>query len=108
LGRHINTTEGAKAYLISLIDELVSTRYQLEPVDMVELGSHLVPKEPPSPTRTDSPSVNVFGVGPNKITECTFVRNFLCTSDNPDLIDRPNLRAQTAVNAENLSINDGG
>ncbi len=85
---------------------MVSTGDELQAIDVVEFSCNLITKEPASPTRRNSPSLNVLGITPNKITECTLMRNLLSTSDNANLVDSTDLRAQTTVDTKNLTVDD--
>ena len=93
-------------YLVSFVDKLVSTSDELEAVDVIELGRDLVTKKPSSTTRRNGPSLNIFRVTPDQIAESTLMRNLLSTSNDTNLINGADLRAQTAMNTEDLSIND--
>jgi len=79
---------------------------EFEAVDVIELGSNLVTKQPTSTTRGDSPSLNILRIRPDEITKGPLMRNFLSTSDNTNLINSSDLRAQTTVNAKDLAVND--
>lgn len=74
---------------------------------MVEFGGNLISKQPSSSTRADSPSLDVFGVGPHQITESSLMGNLLSSSNYTDLIDRPDFRTETSVYTKNFAINDG-
>lgn len=96
------------ANLVSFIDQLMRSRNQLEAVDVVELVGHLVAKQPAGTARADSPSVDIFGVGPHEIAESTLMRNLLSAGDDSNLVNGPDLRAQTTVHAEHLAVDNGG
>ena len=42
------------------------------------------------------------------MTESTFMRHLLRSRNDPDLIQRTNVRTQTAVNAEHSTVDNGG
>jgi len=94
-------------YLVPLVDQLMSTRNQLEPVDMVELRGDFVPKQPPRPARRNSPGANVLWVAPDEIAEGAFVGDLLGASNDTDLVNGADLRTQPAVDAEDFAVNDG-
>ena len=94
------------AYLVAFINELMCTSDELETVDMVKLGRNLVSKEPTCTARGNSPCLNVFRVAPDQVAEGSLVRDLLSTSNNTNLVNRPNFRAQSAMDAENLAINN--
>lgn len=85
----------------------MGTSNKLQAIDVIELGSNLVTKEPASTTGRNSPSLDILRITPNQVTESTLMRNLLGTSDNTDLIDGTDLRAQTTMDTENLTINNG-
>lgn len=85
----------------------MSSSNELQTVDMVEFGRHLVTKEPASAAWGNSPGLDVLGVTPDQIAESTFMGNLLCTSHNTNLVDCTNLRAQASVDAEDFTIDDG-
>jgi len=80
---------------------------ELEVVDVVELSRHLGAKKPASSTRRDSPSVDVFGIGPHEVTEGTLVRNLHAAVDKADLIKGLDFRGEATVDAEDLALDDG-
>jgi hypothetical protein len=84
----------------------MSTSNELETVDMIELSCNLVSEKPASTTRRDSPRFNVLRITPNQVAESALMRNFLGPSNNTNLIDGTNLRAQTTVYAEDFTINN--
>jgi hypothetical protein len=100
--------EWTRTYLVSLIDELVGTSNEFEAVDVVELSRNLVTEKPASTTWGNSPSLDILRITPDQVAESTLMRNLLGTSNNTDLIYSTDLRAQTTMNAENFTINNGG
>lgn len=96
-----------RPYLVAFIDELVSTSNKLQTVDMVELGGNLVSEEPAGTTGRNSPCLDILGIAPDQVAKSTLVGDLLGTSYYADLINRTDLGAQTAVNAENLAVDDG-
>ena len=62
------------------------TGNKLKIVDVVELGCDLLSEEPASASGRNSPSVDVFGIGPHEVTERTLVRNLHAAVDKADLI----------------------
>lgn len=95
-----------ETYLVALVDELMRPRYQLQTVDVVELGRHLAAKEPARPARTHRPRVNVLGIRPHEIAKGALVRDLLRPGDHPDLVDGADLGAEAAVDAEDLAVDD--
>lgn len=81
------------AYLVSLIDQLVRSRNQLESVDMVEFSRNLITEQPSSTSGANSPRLDILWVGPDKIAECSLMRNLLSSGDHSDLIDSPDFGA---------------
>lgn len=98
--------ERKSAYLVTFVDQLMSTSDQLQAVDLVKLGRNLVSEQPSCTTWRHCPGVDLFRIGPHEITEGSLMRNFLCTSDDTNLIQSADLWRQTTVNTENCSIYD--
>ena len=94
------------AYLVTFINELMSTSNELEAIDVVELRSDLVAKQPSCAPRGYSPGSNVFGIAPDEVAESTFVGDLLRSSNDAYLVQGPDLRTQTAVDAEHFAVND--
>ena len=84
----------------------MGTGDQLEVIDVVELGCDLGAEKPSSTSGGDSPGVDVLGVGPHQIAERPFVRDLNLAIDCPDLVDGLDLRAESAVHAEDLAVDD--
>jgi hypothetical protein len=95
-------------HLVTLVDELMSTSNKLEAVDVIEFGCNLVTEEPASTARRNGPSLDILRITPDQVAKCTLMWNLLGTSDDADLINSTDLRAQSTMNAENLTINNGG
>jgi hypothetical protein len=85
----------------------MSTSNELQAIYMIELSCNLITKEPASTARRNSPSLYVLRITPDKVTECTLMRNLLSTSDYANLVNSTDLRAQTTVDTKNLTIDDG-
>lgn len=85
----------------------MGTSDELKTVDLVEFLGDLVAEQPACAPGRNSPGVDIFGIRPDEITECTFVRYLLCTGDNANLIKSSYFRAQATVHAENTAVNDG-
>ena len=86
----------------------MGTCNELEAVNVVELSSDLVAKEPACATWADSPRLDIFGIAPHQVAKSTLVRNLLGASHHANLIDGPDLGAQATVHTEYLAIYDGG
>jgi hypothetical protein len=74
---------------------------------LIELRCDLIAKEPTGATGANSPSVDIFGIRPHQIAKGTLVRNLLCARDDADLIDGADLGTQAAMDAKNLSVDNG-
>jgi len=94
-------------HLVALVDQLVSTRNELEAIDMVELRCDLISKQPPCTTRRDSPGANVLWVAPDEIAKGAFVGDLLSASNDTDLVNGADFRTEPTVDAENFAVNDG-
>jgi len=96
-----------RTYLVPLVDQLMSTGNQLEPIDMVEFRRDLVPEQPPRPTRRNSPGANVLRITPDEIAKGAFVRDLLSASNDTDLVEGADFGTQPTVDAEDFAVNDG-
>lgn len=52
------------------------------------------------------PCLDIVWIRPNKVTKRSFVWNFLGSGDDTDLIQGPDFRTQSSVNAQNPAINN--
>lgn len=84
----------------------MSTRDQVDIIDMVEFGCHLGSEQPSSTARGHSPSLDVLGIGPHEVAEGSFVGNFHPSVDESHLIDGLDLWGESSVDAENLAFDD--
>ena len=66
--------------------QLVRTRHQVQPVDVVKLRSYLVAEEPPSTSRVDGPSLDICRVAPHQVAEGTLVGHLKSAFKKPDLV----------------------
>jgi hypothetical protein len=85
----------------------MSTSNEFETIDVIELGRNLVTEEPASTARRNSPGLNIFRITPNQVAERTLMGDFLGSRNDTNLVNCTNLRAQTAVNAEDFTIHNG-
>ena len=90
--------------LVAVHDKLVSTRDQVDVVDVVEFGCDFGSEQPASTARRHSPSLDVLRVGPHEVAEWALVRNFHSSVDKSHLIDGLDLWGESSVDAENLSF----
>ena len=93
--------------LVAFIDKLVGTCDKLKSVDVVKFTSNLVSKQPAGTTGRNSPGSDILGIAPHQITECAFVGNLLGTSNDSNLVNSADLRAEAAVHTENSPVDDG-
>lgn len=84
-------------YLVTFIDELVSSRNQLQAVYMIKFGGDLVTKKPAGASWADGPCFDILGVRPDQVAKRSFVGDLLGTGNNANLVNRSNFRAQTTV-----------
>lgn len=106
LASAVSTQDRGVAYLVAFIDQLMGTSNKLKAVDVVKFRSDLIAKQPPSTTRGYSPCANVFRITPDQVTEGTFVRNLLSSSNDAYLVKGTDFRTQTTVDAEHFAVND--
>jgi len=97
-----------KHVFVALLDELMGSTNEFEFIDSIKLSSRFRTEYPTGATRTDLPSLNIFGIRPHQITKSSFVGNFLVPLDGSDLIEGPDVGRKPAVNTKNSSIDDRG
>lgn len=71
------------------------------------LSSDFIPEQPARASRTDSPRIHFLRVAPDEIAERAFVWDLLRSRDHTDLVQRADFRAQAAVDAQHLAVDDG-
>ncbi len=98
--------EQVSSYLVTLVDKLMGTRNELKAIDVVELGSHFISKQPAGTAWRYSPCPNIFRITPHQVAEGALVGNLLSSSNDTDLVEGADLRTQAAMDAENLAIDD--
>lgn len=102
-----DTLRGYLTHLVAFVDQLMSACNKLQAVHVVELGGHLISKQPASTSRGYSPGTHILRVTPDKIAEGAFMRDLLGTSDDTNLIQCADLGTQTTVDAKNFAIHNG-
>ena len=85
----------------------MGTGNELEIVNVIELSRHFRAEEPARSAWGDSPSVDVFRIGPHEVTERTLVRNLHAAINKANLIKSLNFRGEATMNAEDLALDDG-
>jgi hypothetical protein len=80
---------------------------KLQTVDVVELGGHLVTKQPACTSGRHGPCINIFRITPDEIAKGSFMWDFLGSRYNADLVQCADLGRQSSVYAENLAVNNG-
>lgn len=96
-----------KVELEPFVHKLMRTANKLEPVHAAELLRHLAAEEPASTTLRDLPSVNVgLRVRPHQVAEGALVRRLLMAINEAQLVQRRDFRGETAMNAEDSSVDD--
>jgi len=81
---------------------------ELETIDMIEFGRNLVTKEPAGAARRNSPRLDVLRIRPDEVAECTFVWDLLSACNHSDLVNSSDLRTESTMNTQDLSIHDSG
>ena len=95
-----------KHLFVALHDELMRPRYQLRPILLIEHFDTILPKDVASASRAYTPALNFLRVAPHEIAHWSFMRHLLFSIDRLDLIESVDVRAQTAMHAKHLFVND--
>jgi len=85
----------------------MGTGDQFDVVDVAEFAGHLRAEEPSSASWRKRPGFDVLRVGPEEITERSFVGKFQSSFEEADLIEGLDVWRETTMDAEDLSFNDG-
>lgn len=96
-----------RPYFVAFINELMSSRDELEAIHVVELRSYFIPKQPTRPPWRYSPRPHIFRITPYQVAESTLVGDLLRPSDDADLIQGADFGAEAAVHAEDFAVDDG-
>ena len=73
---------------------------------MVEFVNNVSTKEISSTSRADTPSADVIGVAPHKVTHGSIVRHFLLTVEATDFIQGVDGGRKTSMNTKDFVVND--
>eukprot|EP00349_Pseudokeronopsis_sp_Brazil_P002355 CAMPEP_0202969612 /NCGR_PEP_ID=MMETSP1396-20130829/15428_1 /ASSEMBLY_ACC=CAM_ASM_000872 /TAXON_ID= /ORGANISM="Pseudokeronopsis sp., Strain Brazil" /LENGTH=228 /DNA_ID=CAMNT_0049697381 /DNA_START=33 /DNA_END=719 /DNA_ORIENTATION=- len=84
--------------------QLMSPGYQLNIVNVVELGGNFGTEEPPGSSRRHCPGFDVFGVGPHQVAEGPFVRDLHPSFNQPHLVHRLYIWRETTMDAKDLAL----
>ena len=97
----------ARKKLVAVFDNLVGAADEVQVVLMQKLSDNVLPKGERDTPIVFAPSVNLLvGIGPKEITEKTGIRDIRWPDDALHLIEAGEFRAETAVHAEDLFVDD--
>mmetsp|Transcript_2475 Transcript_2475/g.5709 ORF Transcript_2475/g.5709 Transcript_2475/m.5709 type:complete len:382 (+) Transcript_2475:167-1312(+) len=102
--RHQRVREHAP---VSLHDQLVRPRDEVQVVPFVEHGYDVSTKQVPGPTWTEAPPIDLLGIGPHEIAHGAIVGNLLLAVDNAYLIQSVDAGTEPAVDGKYLVLDDG-
>lgn len=88
--------------VVALLNQLMSTSYQSQPIMMIELIDHFRAEKPANSSMILLPSLDVFRIRPHQVSKGAFSRNLLHSVDLSDLINCMNVRRKSSMNAENV------
>jgi hypothetical protein len=94
--------------VVALHNKLMGSCNESKTIVMVERLGNVLAESVACATRRYSPAAPVVWVGPKKVTHGTLMRNFLYTVERSNVIEGVDARRQTAVQAEDLVVNQGG
>jgi hypothetical protein len=78
----------------------MSSRNQRQVILVIEALDNIRAEQETSATRTQSPSVDLIGIGPEKVAHGTFMRYFLFAVEQADFVDCVDEGGEAAVDAE--------
>lgn len=76
---------------------------KFQAVDVAKIVGDFGSEDPSGSAGVDGPIFDIFWVGPHEIAEGSLMWNFYFAVDGSDLIDGFDFRAESSVNAEDLS-----
>ena len=79
----------------------------LDIVGLVKLRDDVGAEEVTCASRRHAPPLSVLWIGPQEVTHGSVVRNLLLPIDRANLVERLNGRAESAVYAKDLAVDDG-
>lgn len=88
---------------VALLDELVSTSYQFQAINVAEIVGHFWAKHPSCSSGIDSPVLYVLGIWPHQVTERSLVRYLYLSVNSPHLVDSFDLWTQSSMHAEHFA-----
>ena len=93
----------------SLHNQLVGSGNELQRIDVMKVFRDSLSKQVSGAAGAHLPCPgNVFRVTPHEIAKGALVGNFLIAINRADLIEGPNVRTETTVDAQDLFVNEGG
>jgi hypothetical protein len=93
--------------VVSLHDQLMRPRHQCQPIVVIERFRDILSKRVPSSSRRYAPAAPIIRIAPQKIAHRSFVGDFLDSVERSDVVERVDGGAQTAVEAEDLVVDEG-
>lgn len=92
---------------VALHHELVGAGDEVQVVPLVEHGHDVAAEQIPGPARRQAPPVDLLRVGPEQIAHGPVVGHLLLPVDDADLVEGVDAGAQSAVDGEDLILDDG-
>lgn len=92
---------------VPFLNQLMSSGNQINSVNVTEVIGDLRSKHPSSASCVDGPVFDILRIRPHQVTERTFMWDLDLSIDCSDLINGLDLRAETTMNTEGFSINNG-
>jgi hypothetical protein len=105
-GPNCNEVRVLEPELETIHDKLMGSGNQIQAVDVVELWGYFRTEKPSSTSWGDCPGVNIIGVGPHEVAISSFMRDFVASVDQTNLIQGLNIGGKSSMDAENFSFNN--
>lgn len=96
-----------KPEFVSLHHQLMRSGHKIEIVDATELLGDLATKEIPCTSTIYGPMINILGVWPHEITECSFVGDFNFSVDCSNLVDGSHVGTEASMHAQDFAFHQG-
>ena len=92
---------------MALHHELMGTGDEVQIIPLVEHGHDVPAEQIPRAARRQTPAVDLLRVGPEQIAHGPVVGHLLLPIDDADLIEGVDARTESAVDGEDLVLDDG-
>lgn len=92
---------------VPLLHQLMSSDYQRQVVEQVEVVHYFVTEDPSGSSRVATPGLDILRVRPHEVSQGAFVGDFLFSIKQSHLVDGGEVGGESSVDAEHVAVDDG-